>query len=1474
MPPSAPSSLFNMGEGQYAAYIRAMNLRNGTNLSITNPNAREYSGAISGVTANTSNQAARPNVGLGNVENEINAIKGITPQASAQLLKNIEQQAIQYEKLGQVIETVKIKKDALNASTIEITTSFKSANGSSVSYKQQLENLNTVLTKTQIEERKLKLEQEQRIAALKAELGPQRYAALEEQFTKHGYTAQNIKTMSTQQPSGVTSVQFTKIGESGVPNNMELTVDRMGGVLNRTRRQLLGFTDSVIRNTGELLKWSIGIGIVYGSYYKLQQLFQLAIDNQTKLVDVTVTLGDSQRTVNDIFNDAAAIAQKTGENLNGVLESYTMVYRAVGAVQDPIDRTTAANKLLYDTTVLNKLSNLDAASSIDVLSGALRQIALPGEAAADSFARGTKLLDSWVAITKHANVDMATLATAFSVTAESALNSGMSIDQLNAVITTLSEKIGGLGGKETGNAVRALIGGVYQQQAVDILQRYGIAVTDSEGKMRDFLKISQDIYDLYRAGIIDTTELNKIGYTLGGGVRRGQQYVAFLTDMERVNQVAAISAAANGDAQAALERKLATVQTSSTRLSNSFQGLAQAMGDRGGLLESATNFNTILGSIVLGLTQVVQLVGPATTSLIALGAVMAYTGIGGISARNRINYPFMMAGGSLQDRGMAMSQTSNLAGQITNVGGIRGALGNAMSGAGRLVSNNGLAMTLGAIPAIGNLTAGRGGQAVADVVGAILGGLATGGSPVGVVIGSAAAEALYSTIVDKKSQFSDFFSEIWSTTKEKTPTDTTQADKEKAAMDAAFALMGKGQLGGAGGAKLASNAYSSLVTAGAPLINLFGQNFEGVKPVQFAQMWSERKFGADSKEAQQLAKLIEDARKGAEYTTLPEAETQYYTKEKAIGDAFKNVFSKSTELQRSKTLEQRRNLEITSKQADEAIKRAMGTGATIGGIYQTMGGTPVTSPENVKKIAELTKSYNAATQEDQTLLAQLVSQYKDLSVSYESAMKAGSDEADAIKEKMVAVQEEVGVTIEVMDKARLKAEQAKFTIPGTIQTKGITGAQMKDVDKLAHEIQQREVEFFRSQNIPGFDEQNINEMMATAEPLFVDMGDQMGFYISQGLLDQDYFSQALQKMAEEGIGNLGYQFMDVTQAQFDQAMKGYAPLKSSITGAGGTVEETPLLTFFSDSTNPMLMTKDWKLVQYLLQEILKVNEKQLDGMYNLPSGSSFYVPFQAWEMDTETRKAGAAGATDVNITGLDQPTTKFSSAVDMFGNSVTAMVDIFGRALTGPASEANPYVDKYGRPKIGPNSERVVPSDYNKTIPTPLTPYVDEYGRPLPTGPRGATGYTTTPFAGPRRDAFKPDESDWNNIIEDWFKKFFSFSIEKNTGGANPLGTVEKNPNWLTELQDKAWKIFAPFFEPQAEPGWEKTPIGAPPDWQQGSVPPAATPINTAFNLTLSTQTQLIVDGRVLADIIKPYLTGDMLSSDASMGSTASYTVA
>jgi TP901 family phage tail tape measure protein len=460
-----------------------------------------------------------------------------------------------------------------------------------------------------------------------------------------GYAEKDLKSITTQHPSGVTFFKYEMEDAMGVTQKYEVVLDKFGKELTRTNRRLLGFAESVKKNTIELIKWSVGVTLVYGTYYKFQQLLETAIDNQAKLAVVAVTLGNAQRDLNEIFDDAAKVAAATGESINAILETYTFAYRAVGAIADPIERTAKANQLLTDATILNKMSSLDAASSIDVLAGSLRQLQGPTESVAEAFDYGVDLLDKWVVTTRNANVDLASLSMAFSVTAESAMNAGMSVEELNAVIASLAEKIGGLGGRETGNAVRALIGGVYQQQATDILAKYGIAVKNTAGQMRDFLEISRDIYELYDQDIISASELNKIGLVLGGGVRRGQQYVAYLSDFGNVLELVEKQSNSSGASQQALGIIMETLQVTLTKLSNSVQNLAQTMGTEGGLLGAANSVLGIIIKLVDATDTLVGLFGKLTIPAALLGMGAGYFSLGGsIGAARRTDFSGKIGG--------------------------------------------------------------------------------------------------------------------------------------------------------------------------------------------------------------------------------------------------------------------------------------------------------------------------------------------------------------------------------------------------------------------------------------------------------------------------------------------------------------------------------------------------------------------------------------------------------------------------------------------------------------------------------------------------------------------------------------------------------------------------------------------------------------------------------------------------------------
>jgi hypothetical protein len=324
---------------------------------------------------------------------------------------------------------------------------------------------------------------------------------------------------------------------------------------------------------------------------------------------------------------------------------------------------------------------------------------------------------------------------------------------------------------------------------------------------------------------------------------------------------------------------------------------------------------------------------------------------------------------------------------------------------------------------------------------------------------------------------------------------------------------------------------------------------------------------------------------------------------------------------------------------------------------------------------------------------------------------------------------------------------------------------------------------------------------------------------------------------------------DVTQAQFDSIMPQYDTIRKSILKEGGKTEEEGMLTFFADTNSPIYMEKDWKIVQYILQQILKTEEKQLDGMYNLPSGASFYVPFQAWAMDRETREASATGEVELDSSTFDASSQNIYRSIDNFSQ----YVDMFGRYVMGidfgnnadnkefrlkageirfgeKHPDSTDYDTVYGQPKYtGPRGA------------TAINPYVDEYGRPK-IGPGGGTN-------GAMAAGSAPVEPSPNSGV---------------TGGLD--FTKDVTLNAIIDLINALRTLLSP--------GAGQDNVTDP---QTYSIPQTneMPTVTTALSLNLQSQTQLIVDGRTLADIIKPYLYEDMVAYEGGAGSaTSNYVMA
>lgn len=1396
-----------------------------------------------------------------------------------------------FNSLGVNMDKVDVRVRKLDDGFLQFTTTMQSNTGLIEEVNAYLSQTGQVLDEVAYKARKAA---ESTFAytpeKLAASLGEQRAARALALAQKRGFGVEELKSVETQEPSGISTLKFQARDAEGVIQRLEIVVDRFGKVLTRTNRRLLGFFDSIVRNTGELIKWSVGIGLVYGTYYRFQELMKTAIDNQAKLADTIISLGDAQRDVNDVFDDAAKVAAQTGESINAVLETYTMAYRAVGGIEDPIKRTTAANQLLTDATILNKLSSLEAADSIDVLSGALRQLQGPEESVTEAFQRGTELLDKWVAVTRRANVDLATLATAFSITAESAENAGASMEEINAIIAVISEKIGGLGGRETGNAVRALIGGLYQQQGAELLSRYAISVEDATGKMRPFLDVSRDIYELYQSGIIDETQLNKIGYTLGGGVRRGQQYVAFLSDFARVQEVVNVQTDVQGNAQDALNIKVNTLQTSVTELGNSFQNLAQTMGTEGGALDTMDGFLKTITSLVDFVDRLVEGLGTLTVPAALLAFTsMYFRGDIGAARKGRFgetmgDYAFSAIGGGLQ-RFAPFDPSRNFIAPGIARGGM-----NAAVWAGTKVQQYGLGTAIGSLPAIGRAAQGQWGAAGAEIFGAFLGAALTGGSPIGALIGSSMVEAFVSGLEAAKGEISDALVSPY-----------VEALEGGKAGEKGYGKLTDPLERAERRAEIAGDAFLNRTMAQwqAALINRLsfipgiGRGLGGdIKAGELTDVQIQRYQAEETvRLAEQGKNVPEEILKQAKDFLDALQELEDYTPEtvefedstfKLMQDQFRDVFGEYVQgISDAQREELRKNLlagDISVKEFRTGLETAQGLGSALSRVLIAatgdLDGVLDATEENKDAMDEWADVLSKATPENKQALNSLVSTFVELS----RALDEVKDKADGaltefngemvdaiwLTSELGKTMEEVNLLLDNMTAAQEKARIEAIQLPSIFG--GFEGVNLDELSMLEQDARQMQEEWFReyAKVTPDVDFSDLEQKAMAAEPIFVYLGTVLGYAVLDGFLGTEFLQKAYDQAIDEGKivdkqQKVGFQAFDISSGQFfNQIMPQYNAMLQRLEAAGYTPDLTPLVPIFSDGIKDA-MSLDWKIVQYLLQQILDTEKKQLDGIYNLPAEGTFWVPQQTLQM---ARNLG------------------YNEAVEAMGGAGGGL----GAFLGGLAPQEEPTVHK-GPPegtrigeasvrdrlerarRLGRESERLTKEDLSPTEGY-LSRIADNTEALRRIDEKNILNYDTrdkTPEA--EAEMYKMlDKIDQKNILN--YK-----TPTPEPGETIDVSTGEMRVKDITLLSEVSAirSLVQTVFGARGTGGaglfgGDDFGTGVPQTFTIPSAPTDNRPIQTDLNIDINSQIQLVVDGRTLADIVKPYLYHDLIRWEGSAG--------
>lgn len=315
--------------------------------------------------------------------------------------------------------------------------------------------------------------------------------------------------------------------------------------------------------------------------------------------------------------------------------------------------------------------------------------------------------------------------------------------------------------------------------------------------------------------------------------------------------------------------------------------------------------------------------------------------------------------------------------------------------------------------------------------------------------------------------------------------------------------------------------------------------------------------------------------------------------------------------------------------------------------------------------------------------------------------------------------------------------------------------------------------------------------------------------------DPQFLAIEQKKMEEEGkIGdkgrNMGFQQVDLDSSrrpELDAWLKHYEEL---LTKSGYKLDPQETALMYNDENIDILHTDNIQL-KLALEKLIDIGQKQLDGMYNIPDGATFWVPLQAAYYGKGGKDSGSMLSSDVK---KEDEVPEVFPEWDLKHKGFDDLLEY----------------DLINRP-IGPESA------------------LDTKPERLPISPEEMT-------EGWYRTLLEKEDKDAKYLTEKLAETQDDRKIEKEPGSwieGLLKALMDTKPNFGDTSKDVLDMLFK-MFPTQTSPINPNSSIG----------PTQAPEVTSNLNINLNTTTSLQVDGRALATVMKTYLIQDMVRTQAS----------
>ena len=294
-------------------------------------------------------------------------------------------------------------------------------------------------------------------------------------------------------------------------------VRALGSGLSKATVRADEFNKSLEASNARVIAFGASAGLIMQVDRALKAMVTSAIKVEKAMADVNVVMNASVKTLDQFGKGMFKVAKETAQGFDTVAEAATELARQGLGMEKTLSRTK-------DALILTRLTGMNAADAVKSLTAAVNSFNKEGVTSSQIVNRMAKV-DAAFAVSSE------DLAKAVSRVGSSAVDAGVSLNQLMAITTAVQQKTA-RGGAVIGNAFKTIFTRIQRTDVQKKLRDIGVVTTDMNGRLLDGVTILENLSRSF--GTLSKAQQASVGESVAG-VFQINILKAAMSDLVNVN---------------------------------------------------------------------------------------------------------------------------------------------------------------------------------------------------------------------------------------------------------------------------------------------------------------------------------------------------------------------------------------------------------------------------------------------------------------------------------------------------------------------------------------------------------------------------------------------------------------------------------------------------------------------------------------------------------------------------------------------------------------------------------------------------------------------------------------------------------------------------------------------------------------------------------------------------------------------------